>query len=229
MFGIFKGLGNAITGGLFGLGSALLGAHYTRKNNADNQQLSWNMWHANNAYNDSAAQMARFRAAGLNPNLIYGQMSNSPPPVFARGEAPDMSSVADAIRDATGFELKERELAQNAALQYASLEAMKERSAADRHLRERELSMQERMLPYRIKEIETENAVAMLKLDDLLDNRSGRGGTLDKINKFLESPLGKTVKGAAAGVASLYGVGKFAKAAKYGRAISNLSKRLKGI
>lgn len=219
MFGFLKGLGSSITSGLFGLGSALLGARYTRRNNADNQQLSWNMWNANNAYNNPSAQMARFKAAGLNPNLIYGQMASSPPPAFARGEAPDMSSIADAIRDATGFELKERELAQNAAVQAASLEAMKERSDADRRLRERELSMQERMMPYRIKQIDTENAVAMLRLQDMLDVAQDRGSALDKINKFLDSPLGKTVKGAAATAASVYGFGKFAKAAKVGRGI----------
>ncbi len=31
-----------------------------------------------NEYNSPKAQMARFKEAGLNPNLIYGQMSNAP-------------------------------------------------------------------------------------------------------------------------------------------------------
>lgn len=35
-------------------------------------------WDRQNAYNSPIAQMDRFKAAGLNPNLIYGQMSNSP-------------------------------------------------------------------------------------------------------------------------------------------------------
>jgi hypothetical protein len=35
-------------------------------------------WNMQNEYNSPAAQMARFKEAGLNPNLIYGQMSNSP-------------------------------------------------------------------------------------------------------------------------------------------------------
>jgi len=37
--------------------------------------LDWNM---QNEYNSPKNQMARFKEAGLNPNLIYGQMSNSP-------------------------------------------------------------------------------------------------------------------------------------------------------
>lgn len=35
-------------------------------------------WNMQNAYNSPSSQMARFKEAGLNPNLIYGQMSNSP-------------------------------------------------------------------------------------------------------------------------------------------------------
>lgn len=35
-------------------------------------------WDRQNKFNSPAAQMARFKEAGLNPNLIYGQMSNAP-------------------------------------------------------------------------------------------------------------------------------------------------------
>jgi len=35
-------------------------------------------WNMQNEYNSPKAQMARYKEAGLNPNLIYGQMSNSP-------------------------------------------------------------------------------------------------------------------------------------------------------
>lgn len=54
--------------------------------NAAQQQAQWNMqmqnqlfnqsveqWNRQNAYNHPAAQMARFKEAGLNPHLIYGQ------------------------------------------------------------------------------------------------------------------------------------------------------------
>ena len=39
------------------------------------QQNKWNLeqWHRNNAYNHPAAQMQRLKAAGLNPDLLYGQ------------------------------------------------------------------------------------------------------------------------------------------------------------
>lgn len=35
-------------------------------------------WNRQNEYNSPSAQMTRFKEAGLNPNLIYGQMSQSP-------------------------------------------------------------------------------------------------------------------------------------------------------
>lgn len=36
-------------------------------------------WNMQNEYNSPQAQMARFQAAGLNPNLIYGQSNNAGP------------------------------------------------------------------------------------------------------------------------------------------------------
>lgn len=49
----------------------------TNKSNQELAQYAWNndvaMWHMQNAYNSPAAQMVRFKAAGLNPNLIYSQ------------------------------------------------------------------------------------------------------------------------------------------------------------
>lgn len=57
------------------------------------QQNKWNLeqWHRTNAYNHPAAQMQRLKAAGLNPDLLYGQnasgaMGNSASP--AQGTQP---------------------------------------------------------------------------------------------------------------------------------------------
>lgn len=46
-------------------------------------EFNYRMWQENNAYNSPASQMSRFKEAGLNPNLMYGQGSpgNSPSPV----------------------------------------------------------------------------------------------------------------------------------------------------
>lgn len=68
---------------LFNFGSTLLFNRQERKfqqkmydrQRADNL-ADWNM---NNEYNSIPNQMARFKEAGLNPNLIYGQVNNAPP------------------------------------------------------------------------------------------------------------------------------------------------------
>lgn len=67
----------------------------TNSANEDMQrrQNAWNLeqWNRNNAYNHPAAQLQRLKAAGLNPDLMYGQnaggaMGNSPAP--AQGSNP---------------------------------------------------------------------------------------------------------------------------------------------
>jgi hypothetical protein len=71
------------------LAPSLLNGAFQTINNAANksntiaaanleQQFAIDNWNRNNAYNSPAAQMTRYKEAGLNPNLIYGQMSNSP-------------------------------------------------------------------------------------------------------------------------------------------------------
>ena len=69
-----------------GIGSQLLGQHFYDKN-VDKQteankelakysyDLNLQQWHNANQYNSPKAQMQRFKEAGLNPNLIYGQGS----------------------------------------------------------------------------------------------------------------------------------------------------------
>jgi hypothetical protein len=63
------------------------------------QQRQWALedWDKVNAYNHPSQQMARYKEAGLNPNLIYGSASNSPATMVrsTNQEAPKM--------DARGF------------------------------------------------------------------------------------------------------------------------------
>lgn len=49
---------------------------YNEGRYAQEQSDALNFWHQQNAYNSPQAQMARFKEAGLNPNLIYGQGSS---------------------------------------------------------------------------------------------------------------------------------------------------------
>lgn len=63
-------------------------------------QNRWNLeqWNRENAYNNPAAQMARMKAAGLNPDLAYGQQNlSAASPEMTAGESAtpaDMSGIA---------------------------------------------------------------------------------------------------------------------------------------
>lgn len=64
-------VGSSIGSSLFG-DSAKDSYKYQLKNNIA-------LWNMNNAYNTPKAQMERFKEAGLNPNLIYGQTNTASP------------------------------------------------------------------------------------------------------------------------------------------------------
>lgn len=81
-----------------------LGGLFGQKKQADHNMglakyqndFNYKMWQENNAYNTPANQMARFKEAGLNPNLAYGQGSpgNSSSPVQSADVKPaDMQSA----------------------------------------------------------------------------------------------------------------------------------------
>lgn len=52
---------------------------FTREMYKTQRQDALSDWAMNNEYNSPRAQMQRFQEAGLNPNLIYGQMSEASP------------------------------------------------------------------------------------------------------------------------------------------------------
>lgn len=69
--------------------------------NLAKMQNRWNVeqWNRENAYNSPAAQMARYKAAGLNPDLMYGQQNlsaASPEMTAGEGSQPtDVSNLAN--------------------------------------------------------------------------------------------------------------------------------------
>lgn len=68
------------------------------------QQREWALadWNMQNEYNSPEAQMARYKAAGLNPHLIYGQQTSTPSvrsseaPSF-NPKAPDLSGIGNSF------------------------------------------------------------------------------------------------------------------------------------
>lgn len=71
--GLLGGLGSGLMGGAFSFLDGANDYYWNRKNMDYQNDLLIKNWMLQNAYNTPAEQMKRFREAGLNPNLIYGQ------------------------------------------------------------------------------------------------------------------------------------------------------------
>lgn len=63
---------SAIAGALGGLASGVLNNYYNKKAQSAQNDVQWQMWQMNNAYNSPKSVMARLEEAGVNPNLVYG-------------------------------------------------------------------------------------------------------------------------------------------------------------
>ena len=84
--------------GAASLGSTLVNAFSSGNMNKKNRNWQEKMWHMNNEYNTPIMQMQRFKEAGLNPHLIYGQgnSGNSSMASLPQQETPKVD-FADAI------------------------------------------------------------------------------------------------------------------------------------
>lgn len=123
----FPGVGTLLgagIGALGGIGSSLLGKKSQSDTNKAQMKLAeyeWQknleMWNLSNEYNSPIRQLERIRAAGLNPNLVYGgnSVGNS------SGEAPryaaphlnaytDYSGVGNAATTALNVAMAQRDL-----------------------------------------------------------------------------------------------------------------------
>ena len=108
---------------------------FQQQQNAENKQFALDMWGKNNAYNTPQMQMERFKAAGLNPHLIYGQGSpgNASPTQYA-GKAPEVQAEAPT----TNFMKELGQATFNTQQQYLAnknLQAQTEATNADKALK----------------------------------------------------------------------------------------------
>ena len=76
-------LGSITGGDVLGLGASLFNTFMNANSVGDTNEANLRLWREQAAYNSPKAQMARYQAAGLNPNLIYsqgnpGNMTSSP-------------------------------------------------------------------------------------------------------------------------------------------------------
>ena len=106
--------GSGVIGGLIGAGASMLQQRRQNKfaEQMANQQNQWNkeaalesyqreveMGKMQNEYNSPQAQMQRFKEAGLNPNLIYGQGSSGNATQMPKYDTPHMIAAQKQAAD----------------------------------------------------------------------------------------------------------------------------------
>lgn len=85
---LVPGVGTLAGAGLNAVGSAL----GSSINQADDRSYAQQLWNQQNAYNDPSAQVERLKKAGLNPNMVFGQVGSS----GAATTMPDSVKVSDS-------------------------------------------------------------------------------------------------------------------------------------
>lgn len=113
------GLGFALGGPFgavmgYGLGSGIDGYYNNRANMNYQDYYNLKYWNMQNAYNHPAAQMQRFREAGLNPNLIYSQqnLAGSVGSVDSRLQSPDLMGMLGQYYNIRNLEAQNNNIVQ---------------------------------------------------------------------------------------------------------------------
>lgn len=129
--------------GAFNLISTLI-TNRQRQNLVEEQnRLNLEQWNRQNVYDSPVEQMKRLEAAGLNPNLIYGQMSNgssASPAVSAADslESPQMSGI-DTMLD---MDLRKKQL----ELMQSEIDAKNENLSKQNEVLLKELGVKEEQI-----------------------------------------------------------------------------------
>ena len=167
-------IGGALIAGAGRLIGDMLQKKQTDNTNQQNRQFAMDMynmqrrdtladWARTNEYNDPSQQMARFKAAGLSPHLIYGQMNNAPAiktPDAPKHEniVPQIPNIGTATEGALSMyfssKMKQADLdiaSQNIANMKAQEQFIKTNTikvAADAGLKDLELKLKNEMFPH---------------------------------------------------------------------------------
>lgn len=101
----------ALGAALIGAGGNIADSILTGSQNKKNRQFQEHMWNKTNEYNKPIMQMARFKEAGLNPHLIYGQgnSGNTSMPANPDTEVPQ-TRFADIAHNYVGYRKQQVEI-----------------------------------------------------------------------------------------------------------------------
>lgn len=169
---LFSNLGALSGNPLLGLGLNLAGNLYTnmqnrRSQNAANrlnyqmqqEQNAWNekMWHMNNEYNTPANQMKRLLAAGLNPDLMYGNPGQGTSAAPAQGTTPSHAEAFQSLGFGDMFSNAQQLMMQKKAND-ANIRLMQSQADsldAETKLKERGMTVEEKRLKLQEKELQS--------------------------------------------------------------------------
>lgn len=169
---LFSNLGALSGNPLLGLGLNLAGNLYTnmqnrRSQNAANrlnyqmqqEQNAWNerMWHMNNEYNTPANQMKRLLAAGLNPDLMYGNPGQGTSAAPAQGTTPSHADAFQSLGFGDMFSNAQQLMMQKKAND-ANIRLMQSQADsldAETKLKERGMTVEEKRLKLQEQELQT--------------------------------------------------------------------------
>lgn len=169
---LFSNLGALSGNPLLGLGLNLAGNLYTnmqnrRSQNAANrlnyqmqqEQNAWNerMWHMNNEYNTPANQMKRLIAAGLNPDLMYGNPSQGTSAAPAQGTTPSHAEAFQSLGFGDMFSNAQQLMMQKKAND-ANIRLMQSQADsldAETKLKERGMTVEEKRLKLQEQELQS--------------------------------------------------------------------------
>ena len=136
----FGGMAGAAIGGLFDIASSALNNKYAQQQMQLQNQMNIEQWNRENQYNSPTAQMQRLSAAGLNPNLVYGNgattlSASSPKLEAAQKKAPDLGQYAvmavNAMLKQKELDIREKEVDSKVNLNASQAQWNKVRSDLD--------------------------------------------------------------------------------------------------
>ena len=117
-----------LIGSALGMADTLYGAYANKKEASRAREWQQYMVDYQNAYNTPAAQMLRYKEAGLNPNLIYGQSNVS----ASTGSVPHANIPASHVADRSLAALR---LGQDLQLGQAQINQVQANTALLKHQR----------------------------------------------------------------------------------------------
>lgn len=173
------GLGAAL--GIGAIGASLFNSWQNREAVADanvaNSRLSWDMWHATNAYNHPKAQMRRFKEAGLNPHLIYGQMANVSPPAHVHNQP--LPGIDLDLRTAMDF-FNSYQNSKNLDSMIGLRETERKIAERDANRRSDEYFDNLSLQPLQRENLRLKNDLLQAQIDEIQDSP-----TIDEISRYL--------------------------------------------